>query len=35
MKKGTFSTILNILVGSTESQTIKQLRKNIAILMEN
>ena len=34
-KRGLFSTIFNFLFGPSESQTVKQLKKIVAILMEN
>ena len=34
-KRGLFLTIFNFLFGPLENQTVKQLEKNVAILMEN
>ena len=34
-KRGIFSTIFNFLFRPSKCQTVKQLKKNVAILMEN
>ena len=34
-KRGIFSAIFNFLFCPTESKTVKQIKKNMAILMEN